>query len=581
MILSTRSTPPKALNLSLSPASSQTTSLRLKHLLLTSPLPSPSLPSILPRHGKKPPRVNSRKAVRVLCWLAILVSIYEVYCRLVISDPQLTRRNKNHSARVLLEEIVADSNLPDFPTPIALVDLHGKQRWTVSIPSNSPFPLSSSDYADICSRARNVAAQVAPLHFQSLSPSPNDLYSDDPSFIDVAEAKAAALLPDDHLKEDLNPSALPICRKSLTFMFDASTAGLGPQLLHLWLAYGLAKREKRSFFIEDSNFAYGSFITYFPPLQPPNCRLPDHTHIVPWPRQARHLIVSVATSEWMFGESLHNHFGRREMFNMMREGYQMLWGGKLVDPDDEQYARTRIRDIRDFAQTEHAHIVGIHIRRGDRHPHELQYRGSYIPLDRFVGQPFQLKDRQVKILAASDDPDIYAHTELQELSVMRAQDRISLASKGTSGENGWEGGFFKDIFWALGSDEQDKRHTFEFGSRVQPSLKKSQPPSSDAHPTPPAPRHRDDYILPEDPAQHHKSSSPPSPTTLQLRQYLARAYLLDLTILARASDRVVCTASSAACRILALMMGWDRAVAKEDWINVDHGVLGIGVAGVE
>src|SRR2546423_4019214 len=40
------------------------------HLLQTSPLPSPSLPSIVPRHGKKPPKLNSKVIVRFLAWLA-------------------------------------------------------------------------------------------------------------------------------------------------------------------------------------------------------------------------------------------------------------------------------------------------------------------------------------------------------------------------------------------------------------------------------------------------------------------------------------------------------------------------------
>jgi len=43
---------------------------------------------------------------------------------------------------------------------------------------------------------------------------------------------------------------------------------------------------------------------------------------------------------------------------------------------------------------------------------------------------------------------------------------------------------------------------------------------------------------------------------------------LDLAILGQ-SDRVVCAVSSSACRILGVMMGWERAVEKGEWRNVD------------
>ena len=53
-----------------------------------------------------------------------------------------------------------------------------------------------------------------------------------------------------------------------------------------------------------------------------------------------------------------------------------------------------------------------------------------------------------------------------------------------------------------------------------------------------------------------------------MREFLGRAYLLDLAMIAQ-SDKVICGVSSYACRILAVMLGWERAFEHGDWTNVD------------
>ncbi len=59
-----------------------------------------------------------------------------------------------------------------------------------------------------------------------------------------------------------------------------------------------------------------------------------------------------------------------------------------------------------------------------------------------------------------------------------------------------------------------------------------------------------------------------SEQAMQLREYVGRAYLMDLAVLGKA-DTVVCTVSSVACRLLAVMMGWDQAMGKTRWRNID------------
>ncbi|CRK27274.1 hypothetical protein BN1723_003457 [Verticillium longisporum] len=63
----------------------------------------------------------------------------------------------------------------------------------------------------------------------------------------------------------------------------------------------------------------------------------------------------------------------------------------------------------------------------------------------------------------------------------------------------------------------------------------------------------------------------PQPTAdaVRLRSYIGRAYMLDLAVLSGSSDVVICTVSAMGCRLLAVMMGWERAMEKDKWVNVD------------
>ncbi|KAH0533472.1 hypothetical protein GP486_009007, partial [Trichoglossum hirsutum] len=112
---------------------------------------------------------------------------------------------------------------------------------------------------------------------------------------------------------------------------------------------------------------------------------------------------------------------------------------------------------------------------------------------------------------------------------IRAQSQIHLASKASLQAStplppgtrapyidnaiGWEGGFFHDLFWSL--DKHNKKNA--------------------------------DLI----------------------RSLLGRAYLLDLKVLGEASDHVVCGVSSVACRVLAVIMGWEKGIKGGAWQSVD------------
>ncbi|EXJ95990.1 hypothetical protein A1O1_01116 [Capronia coronata CBS 617.96] len=565
MLLSSRATPPQPLKLA-----GPERYLSIKSLLPSTPIPSPSLPSILPRHGKKPPKLNSRRFVRALLWLSLLIGVYYLATSGKKVDPHSTDSAVLTSLGNVYEGGEA-LELPDRPTPLALMDGKGKRHWTVWIPPSRGFPLPSSEYADLCSQAENVAGHVAGRRRSSQKSQQQDYMRHDPNYLDVDEAQARHFLPTGAEKKNVDSTAtpqqtsLPVCNSTLTYVLDATDAGLGSALLGIWLSYGLAERENRSFFIDDSNFPYGNYSTFFIPPTPPPCRPPVPSHRVPCPHQAKHVVVSAATTtKWTFGESFRRQYSQREIFAMARTGYEALF---KLRKDDDDYVRTRTMKLRTGTLTktnpsaavgdrdgegegdrQENGLLGIHIRRGDRHPYEFAYQLGYLPPDRYLSMARKLvgQSERWKLILASDDAEMYDNLDLPD--TVRAQQRISLASKKSLGSGlGWEGGFFKDVFWSLGlpAGAPTKAET-SYSRESLPQSSTQQVDGSGGR----------DY------------RTDPTKEALRLRELLGRAYLLDLAVLAQ-SDKVVCGVSSHACRILAVMLGWERAFQNNDWTNVD------------
>lgn len=91
-------------------------------------------------------------------------------------------------------------------------------------------------------------------------------YHVDPNFMDVAEAEAHGLLPglkakssmkEDEVVGEMTGGQLiesDVCEKSMTFVLETADAGLGKTLMMLWSAYGLAQKEGREFFVDDSRW---------------------------------------------------------------------------------------------------------------------------------------------------------------------------------------------------------------------------------------------------------------------------------------------------------------------------------------
>src|SRR5262249_2031245 len=102
---------------------------------------------------------------------------------------------------------------------------------------------------------------------------------------------------------------------------------------------------------------------------------------------------------------------RRESFALARRGYEALFG--LVE-DDAAYVKRRVAELKG----EEAR-VGVHVRRGDCHPLEAQYRDSYIPLDYYRERAAEAAEERgwnrtsgaLALTLASDDPTVYEADE--------------------------------------------------------------------------------------------------------------------------------------------------------------------------
>ncbi|PQE20763.1 hypothetical protein CJF30_00002086 [Rutstroemia sp. NJR-2017a BBW] len=557
------------------PLSSTSSRFSFNHLIASSPPPSPGLPALVPRHGKLPPSRTPRKWFRGFMWFCgVSLILYFAFTTTQL-DGTLEAVGWVTDAGNQFE-MAGGSELPDFPTPVIVTDKRGRSRWTVSIPPNHEFPLTLTQYSDICSHSMEISRTVADLHahMHKDHAAHYDYYHVDQYFMDVAEAESHGLLPgtkvtngvlreqDGSLVGEKKDGLIDsdICEKTMTFVLETPDAGLGKTLMMLWTAYGLAQKEGRHFFVDDSRWAYGKYTTFFKPPPEPKCRPPPRHEMLPCPHHARHLIVSAATASYTFGGAFNEAFEdarkmevyrQRPVYEMARQGYRALF--RLADEDagyvDQRVAEFKTKTTLEPVDQASGIVVGVHV---------YSDRARTLIDDQFNSSRPDGKEDVVGKMAsalviASDDPDVYDSDEFKDVS--RAQEQIRLASKNAleaaapkatdpgprkfvDDTVGWEGGFYAGMFWSLG------KPTGTPGTAVE----------------------KPDTML------------PPTAEALRLRELVARAYLMDLAVLGRASDKIVCTVSATGCRLLAVMLGWEKAIEDGGFVNVDGDFNWRGIA---
>lgn len=161
-------------------------------------------------------------------------------------------------------ELVGDSSLPADPSALVVQDNSGKDKWTVHIPSKYEFPLKPAHYIEICSQSmelsRHLQEDAGKLHKRM-----RGYYTADPYFVDADEAEQQGLMPTSKSPKSPRPvgmkdgqqgagDGLMICSTSLTYVMENSDAGFGKTLMGMWMAYGLAQKEGRAFFVDDTRW---------------------------------------------------------------------------------------------------------------------------------------------------------------------------------------------------------------------------------------------------------------------------------------------------------------------------------------
>ncbi|KAG9249865.1 uncharacterized protein F5Z01DRAFT_440567 [Emericellopsis atlantica] len=585
------------------PLSATTSRFNFNHLLF-SPPPSPSLPSLIPQ---KPKRTGSdlllkSRPSRVFRWglLATLLGAMTYIVSVCVRNQEGIQQAMWPYFEQKEYEMVGQDALPDFPTPIVLHDTRGRSKWTVSIPPDYDFPLPTEEYTAMTGQCREVAARARDI--TATADTFSQVYdTEDKYYVDVSKAEKLGLL--DHGPKHVEPTkqkghfvglthknvaGRPVCESSMTYVLESTDAGMGNNLMTLWTFYGLAKEQGRAFFVDDSRWAYGDWTEIFeaPPL--PECRPPPRHHIVPCPFHAQHLVVSGSTAKDIFPSMLAKHHRMvgaedevQALWKLAREGYQDLF--KLT-ADDAKYVTKRIRELKVRSQkgitAPDAPVIGLHVRRGDRHPLEYQYSETYIPAEVFHASARQMavahanaaryqteahwRRNEPILLLASDDPMV--HLESDFSAAVLSQERIRLASKDAIQQQagpkqeprflhrfvdeafGWEGGFYAPMFWNLGVSRKNNAANAPEGVDVGGAVN-----------------------------EEARLLAPPSEQTIKLRSLIGRAYMMDLAVLAGASDGVICAVSAMGCRLLGVMMEWDKGVGGAGWVNVDgaYGWTGI------
>ena len=253
--------------------SSETTTRRfsLQGLLESVPA-SPALPYHEYRYEKPAPeRKRSIRPLIIKISLAVLGLGFAAWLGASVLHTAKQRFDFSYKSPDGEEyELVADQELPKEPTPVIVTDRAGKTRWTVSIPTSLDFPLRPNTYSNMCSqsgeiskhimRLKNPGAPAMAAHFA--------YYHVDDTFMDIAEAEYQELLPSDKTRsweseagdknsigkeaeKGDNSDPNKTCATSLTFVLETQDAGFGNTLMSLWLAYGMAKKEGRAFFVDD------------------------------------------------------------------------------------------------------------------------------------------------------------------------------------------------------------------------------------------------------------------------------------------------------------------------------------------
>ncbi|KAK0209271.1 hypothetical protein DFS33DRAFT_1380760 [Desarmillaria ectypa] len=323
-----------------------------------------------------------------------------------------------------------------------------------------------------------------------------------------------------------------VCSSTITYMLDGKM-GLLADLALMAQAAALARERNRTFFVDDTYWNRGRWIDHFQDVretQPgpePGCKPPPPQEYVACPRHARHWIITSRTAKFHFGHMYYEHYedGYAHSTNRLKPIYDFA-AGSLSDAIIPNTENSRlINSAREEVAVLSSTYLSAHLRRGDRKPSSYSYHGGYVPTNDFVdaldnaAKRLQRSDHPSLVYLASDSP-----TALQEISSL-----------------------LPSVFSLSQSASTELKSLVSPGEYFQQDFDKYE---------------------------------------LETRVRATRGMIVDFALLSGAwsrggPDAIVCTISSAVCKLSAVALGWEKAFGHLDnyglidrqlmgWVDVDQ-----------
>ncbi|KAH8919037.1 hypothetical protein BT69DRAFT_1285181 [Atractiella rhizophila] len=321
-----------------------------------------------------------------------------------------------------------------------------------------------------------------------------------------------------------------ICDASISYLL---TPGIG-LAFHLQLiaqAWGLAKSVGKPFFIQDEGWDRGKWEDHFMPWKnADDCAPPPAEDLKACPRTAKHWVVMPATRGFHFGHDYeqleyakgHGVDRKRPFFDMAIEAVHELF---IPSEENQRLIDLALEELRGEDGEVVPHL-GVHIRRGDRHPRSWWHRNDYIPAEDFMDG---IIDTWKRVIAG------YAPLPIPPLP------NLYIASDSPS-----------DVLHFL-SIFPKTWQTYSLFQSDHAALRRISSPS------------------PYSQAEFNE-------LTQYQRRELTRGAIVDMAMLGggwgRRSDdhkplAVVCVQSSNICRFMPFMLGWDRSFEENMYVDLD------------
>ncbi|KAK6337859.1 hypothetical protein TWF696_001337 [Orbilia brochopaga] len=425
--------------------------------------------------------------------------------------------------------------------------------YTVHMPADEAgvYPLPGRMYAGLCRDVEKASMMAAEARTGQPMQAHFGYYTADVGYEGLTTAGRRSKRSVAWQEEE----EMEVCERTLTYVVDddeGKESGVGAVVMGLWMAYGLAVKEGREFYVEQRHggWIYGDIRRYLA-IPPPStaCAPPPMSSRLSCPRNTAHKLITPATFSSAFGHAFENEFEDARAMEVMRQKpiFSLLRAGFDAVPlasgiRDAVLAHVVAIDVFD------KDVVAVQVRRGDRNAKEWWYHQGYIPVQRYM---------------AVSRNDTTAYDRRFELAA---------AEGGEDGEAGKKDVWQKEYFLP------------EYPEFLEEADRPVRVIASDASDVFEQPEVKECLGVAGGCVKAQGNTAVGSPGGFWAedvagldageRGEVAGAYLVDFGVLVesvvRARDGwVVCGYSGDMCRMLAVGMGWEAAIEKGHWVNID------------